>query len=61
MRDWPNTKLVIGSAATTPCIDWADQFFDGLIDQVRLYDRALSAEDIRQLHDADKQAQQAPN
>lgn len=60
VRDWPNTKLVIGSAATTPFIDWADQFFDGLIDEVRVYNRALSAEDIRHLHDTDKQAQRLP-
>jgi hypothetical protein len=57
VHDWPNTKFVIGSAATTPCIDWGDQYFDGLIDEVRVYSRALSTQNIRRLYDTDKRAQ----
>jgi hypothetical protein len=52
LKDWPDTKLVIGSSGATPTIDWGDMYFDGLIDEVRIYKRALGAEEVKGLYDA---------
>ena len=34
-----------------PFINWTDMFFNGLVDEVRIYRRALSEEEIKQLGD----------
>lgn len=47
----PNIPLCIGSelSPASDCIGTASEFFDGAIDDVRFYDRALSASEVLQL------------
>lgn len=52
--DSPDTKLVIGNMSRLPFINWYDMFFNGLVDEVRIYSRALSEEKIRQVADLPK-------
>ena len=52
--DSPDTKLVIGNMSRLPFINWSDMFFNGLVDEVRIYKRALSEEEIKQLGDLPK-------
>lgn len=47
--DGPDTKLVIGNMSRLPFINWSDMFFNGLVDEVRIYKRALSGEEIKDL------------
>lgn len=47
--DGEATKMTIGTAATTPLIQWSDTYFDGLIDEVRIYNRALTQAEIAEL------------
>ena len=42
LYDEANNKLVIGNLAWEQGIHWYDMYFDGLIDEVRIYNRALS-------------------
>jgi hypothetical protein len=37
-----------------PFISWSDMYFNGLVDEVRIYNRALGGEEIRQLGDLPK-------
>lgn len=52
--DGADTKLVIGNMSRLPFINWSDMFFDGLVDEVRIYNRALTEEDVTALCDAPK-------
>ncbi len=52
--DGPDTKLVIGNMSRIPFISWSDMYFNGLVDEVRIYNRALGGEEIRQLGDLPK-------
>jgi hypothetical protein len=52
--DDPASKLVIGTCPRKPFIDWSDQYVDGLMDEVMIFDRALPENDIRQLYDSQK-------
>jgi hypothetical protein len=47
--DGPDTKLVIGTISREPFFSWADMYFDGLVDDVRVYDRCLTSEEVREL------------
>jgi hypothetical protein len=49
--DNPTSKLVIGTTAVKPFIDWSDMYFNGTVDEVRIYRRALSEEEIKVLCD----------
>jgi hypothetical protein len=53
--DGPDTKLVIGNMSRLPFINWSDMFFNGAVDEVRIYKRALAEEDVKQLYDVQKQ------
>ena len=44
--DSPVSKLMLGNASRTPCINWLDEYLNGLIDEVRIYNRALSSNEI---------------
>lgn len=44
-----NTKLVIGNMSRLPYMHWGDMYFNGLVDEVRIYKRALSQEEIKQI------------
>jgi hypothetical protein len=52
--DDPATKLVIGTCPRKPFIDWSDQYVDGLFDEVMIFDRALSENEIQQYYDSQK-------
>lgn len=47
--DGEATKMTIGTVARTPFIQWGDMYFDGLIDEVRIYSRALTQTEIAEL------------
>ncbi|MEK7753431.1 MAG: LamG-like jellyroll fold domain-containing protein, partial [Acidobacteriota bacterium] len=49
LYDEANNKLVIGNLAWEQGIHWYDMYFDGLIDEVRIYNRALSPGELAQL------------
>ncbi len=51
IRESPDTKLVIGNMSRLPFINWSDMFFNGAVDEVRIYKRALSAEEVRALYE----------
>jgi len=46
LYDEANNKLVIGNLAWEQGIHWYDMYFDGLIDEVRIYDKALTEAEI---------------
>ena len=50
--DHPVTKLVIGNAASASRSKWTDYYFDGLLDELQLWKRALSKTEVRQLYDS---------
>ena len=51
LTDHPATKLVIGTDGKRSRItSWTDVFFDGLVDELQIYNRALSADEIRSLY-----------
>jgi hypothetical protein len=52
--DDPASKLVIGTCARKPFIDWLDQYIDGLVDDVMIFNRALSENEVQQLYDSQK-------
>jgi hypothetical protein len=52
--DGPDTKLVIGNMSRLPFINWSDMFFSGAVDEVRIYKRALSEDEIKQIGDLPK-------
>jgi hypothetical protein len=37
-----------------PFINWSDMFFNGAVDEVRIYKRALSEDEIKQIGDLPK-------
>lgn len=47
--DSPATKLVIGTTSTKPCIDWSDMYFNGTVDDVMIFNRALSETEIQEI------------
>ena len=52
--DGPDTKLVIGNMSRLPFINWTDMFFNGLVDEVKVYNRALTDAEIKQMYDLPK-------
>lgn len=52
IRDLPDARLVIGRAAPSPKYDhWHDTYFPGLIDEVKIWRRALSQEEVTSLYE----------
>jgi hypothetical protein len=52
IRDLPNARMVIGRAAPSPKYDhWQDTYFPGLVDEVKIWKRALSQEEVRSLYE----------
>lgn len=51
LRDFPEAKMVIGRAAGTKHDSWRDTYFPGLIDEVKIWNRALTAGEVRQLYE----------
>jgi beta-lactamase regulating signal transducer with metallopeptidase domain/outer membrane protein assembly factor BamB len=43
-------KLVIGNTANKSRMAWSDKYFDGLIDEVKIWKRALTAKEISAIH-----------
>ena len=52
--DGPASQLVIGNAATKTGLAKKDRYFNGLIDEFRIWKHALSEEDIREIYSAGK-------
>ena len=55
--DGADTRLVIGNMSRIPFINWDDMFFDGWVDEVRIYQRALSGKEVeavKALHEAQR-------
>jgi hypothetical protein len=51
VRDLPRAKLVIGRAAPSPKYDhWRDTYFPGLIDEVKIWHRALTLDEVALLY-----------
>ena len=50
--DGPDTKLVVGNMSRLPFINWSDMFFNGLVDEVMIFNRTLSADEVKALYDA---------
>jgi hypothetical protein len=46
MWDNPDSKLVVGTFGRTPYIHWGDMYFDGLIDDLRIYNRTLAPAEV---------------
>jgi hypothetical protein len=49
--DQPENKLVIGNASLKSRMAWTDKYFDGLIDEVRIWRRSLSDHEISALYE----------
>jgi len=58
--DGPDTKLVIGNMSRLPFINWTDMFFNGFIDEVCIFDRALSGNEVKLIYDNQKRPKQQP-
>ncbi|MFH1614652.1 MAG: LamG-like jellyroll fold domain-containing protein [Planctomycetota bacterium] len=56
LSDW--TQLVIGGNPISA--DWNKKFFNGLIDDVQIYNRALSAQEVQQLYRSTASIQETP-
>ncbi len=50
--DSSDTKMVIGNMSRLPFINWNDMFFNGWVDEVLIYNRALSEDEIKRLGEA---------
>jgi hypothetical protein len=48
--DRPEYKLVIGNSSLKSRMAWSDKYFDGLIDEVKIWKRGLTAKEVEQLH-----------
>lgn len=48
--DDPVSKLVIGTVNRKPFIDWSDMYVDALMDEVMVFNRSLSENEVRQLY-----------
>lgn len=49
--DLPEAVTHLGTSAPLPYRNWGDQYFDGLLDEVGIWQRALSAEEVRALYE----------
>ncbi len=49
--DLPEAITHLGTSAPLPYRNWSDQYFDGLIDEVGIWQRALSADEVRALYE----------
>ena len=50
MFDAAGTKLVIGTLAYASQIGWGDMYLDGKVDEMRIYNRELSQDEINALY-----------
>jgi len=56
IRDLPDARLVIGRAAQSPKYDhWRDTYFPGLVDELTIWKRALSPEEVKLLYEETRQ------
>ena len=49
--DRPEYKLVIGNSSIKSRMAWLDKYFDGLVDEVKIWRRTLTAGEVRQIYD----------
>lgn len=49
LYDISGSKMVIGTCAATPFMYWGDQYFNGRVDDLRIYNRALTDTEIARL------------
>lgn len=54
LSDSPVTKLVIGNSPVQPHIGWPDMYFDGWLDDVKIWKRALTPAEVAQLYRAEQ-------
>ncbi|MFC1462713.1 LamG-like jellyroll fold domain-containing protein [Verrucomicrobiota bacterium] len=52
VSDTPGTKFVIGNVGKLPQMTWSDYFFNGVIDEVRIYKMALQPQEVAELYAA---------
>ena len=45
-----DSKMVIGNMSRIPLINWSDMYFNGLIDELKIYNRCLSETEAAQLY-----------
>ena len=50
IHDPANTKMVIGNNANTPAINWTDYFFNGLVDELKIYRAVLTPVEVHNLY-----------
>lgn len=56
IRDLPDARLVIGRAAQSPKYDhWRDTYFPGLVDELTIWQRALSPDEVKLLYEETRQ------
>lgn len=51
--DRADHKLVIGNSSIRSRMRWSDKYFDGLVDEVRIWKRCLTPEEVAALHGFD--------
>jgi hypothetical protein len=49
--DDPSTKFMLGTSPCLPFFNWSDEFFNGWVDDVRVYSRGLSSNEVFQLYE----------
>jgi hypothetical protein len=59
--DRPEYKLVIGNASLKSRMAWTDKYFDGLIDEVRIWRRSLSDREVSGLYQSSDLRAKSPN
>jgi hypothetical protein len=50
--DGQDSKLVIGNASRTPLVGWGDMFLNGLVDEVYIFNRAITGGEVKQMYDS---------
>jgi hypothetical protein len=58
LRDLPEAKMVIGRTASARRNSWRDTYFSGLIDEVKIWERALTSSEVKLLYEQTLQKSQ---